>query len=361
MDEPVLALAVSARDWPDRLREFLADHGGARVRLTALSLHDLEEDDHDVLVIDDISSMLSRHLVATEHAAGRMIIGVFDRSEPQGRNLLTELGVDALIGCDESAEAFVAITRSFGKHHRSDRVPQPTSAARRRAPSGVLVDVRGISGGVGVSEVSMALGQALGDAVIVELGSMPSLAQRIGLQLHPNIVTAVEVVDHADGDIRTVLQPVTGRSRALVGASEPFSAGRGAARRVIDAVRAIAPWTVVDGGSVSTAPAASDQTIFVTSATPVGVVRCVDALRQQDLADVHVVLNRAPRGGYQRSELVGALLSEIRPLSVTIVPDDPAVIAAAWNGSLVGGGQFRKAIDAVAHAVAEAHVSVDAA
>lgn len=361
MDEPVLALAVSARDWPDRLREFLADHGGARVRLTALSLHDLEEDDHDVLVIDDISSMLSRRLVGSEHASGRKVVGVFDPSEPQGQNFLGELGVDALISSEEPAEAFVATTRRFVRNHRGGHRPQPSSAAPPRPPSGVLVDVRGISGGVGVSEVSTALALTLGDAVVVELGTLPSLAQRLGLQLHPNIVTAVELIDHADGDIREVLQPITGRTSALVGTSEPFTAGRGAARRVIDAVRATTPWTIIDGGSVSTAPAASDQTIFVTNANPVGLVRCVDALRQLDLATVHVVLNRAPRGAYERSELVGALLAEVRPMSATIIPDDPAVTAAAWNGSPVGGSPFQKAIDAVARAVAVAHASADAA
>lgn len=361
MDEPVLALAVSARDWPDRLREFLADHGGARVRLTALSPHDLQEDDHDVLVIDDISSMLTRHLVAVEQAAGRRVVGVFDRSETHGRSLLTELGVDALVVSDEPAEAFVAVAQSFARPHRRGHKPVPSARAARPAPSGALVEVRGISGGVGASEISLALGLALDDAVVAELGSAPSLAQRIGLPLHPNIVTAVEVVDHADGDIGAVLQPLIGRTRALVGTSEPLATGRGAARRVIDAVRAITKWTIVDGGSVSIAPAASDQTIYVTNAHPVGLVRCVDALRTQDLSDVHVVLNRAPRGGYQRSELVGALLSEVKPLSVTIVPEDPAVTAAAWNGSPVGGGPFRKAIDAMAHAVAAANGSVDAA
>lgn len=361
MDEPVLALAVSARDWPDRLREFLADHGGARVRLTALSHHDLEEEDHDVLVIDDISSMLSRHLVASEHAAGRRVIGVFDRSEPYGSNLLAELRVDAVVASDEPAETFVAVTRRFGSQHRGGQRSRPSPDATPPTPTGALVDVRGISGGVGSSEVAMALGMAFGDAVVVELGSTPSLAQRIGLRLHPNIVTAVEVVEHTDGDVRAVLQAMTARTRALVGTSEPFSAGRGSARRVIDAVRAVATWTVVDGGSVSTAPAMSDQTVFVTTANPVGLARCVDALRREDLAAVHVVLNRAPRGGFERSELVGTLLSEIRPVSVTIIPEDPAVVAAAWNGSPVGGGPFRRAIDAVAHAVTVAHAGRDAA
>lgn len=351
MDEPVLALAVSARDWPDRLREFLADHGGARVRLTALSAHDLDEEDHDLLVIDDISSMLTRRLVSAEHDAGRRVIGVFDPGEPHGRTLLTELGVDALIGSDESAEAFVSLTTSLRGRQREARTSVPASPRVAPTRRGMLIDVRGISGGVGVSEVALGLGLALGDSVVVELGLLPSLAQRVRLQLHPNIVTAVEVVDHHEGDIRTVLQTVTGRMRALIGTAEPFASGRGAARRVIESVRATARWTVVDGGAVSTAPAASDQTVFVTTATPVGVVRCVDALRLQDLANVHVVLNRAPRGVFERSELVGSVLSEIRPLSLTVVPDDPGVAVAAWNGTPVAGGSFTKAIDAVAHAV----------
>lgn len=36
MIETELALAMSARNWADELHRFLADHGGARVRVTAM-------------------------------------------------------------------------------------------------------------------------------------------------------------------------------------------------------------------------------------------------------------------------------------------------------------------------------------
>lgn len=354
MTEPILALAVSARDWPDRLRVFLADHGGARVRLTALTVHDLTEEDHDVLVIDDISSMLSRGLVARAHAAGRKVLGVHDPAEPRGRQLLVELGADAVIGCDEGAESFVQAARELGVRvqHRSGRT-DPAPVASRHA-DGKVVEVRGVSGGVGTSEVALALGFALDNSVVVEFAAEPSIAQRIGLALHPNVATAVEVVDHTGGEVGSVLQKAGRTTRVLVGATDSLAAGRGSARRVLDAIRAEARWTVVDGGCIPGAPTPADHTVFVSVASPVGVVRCLDALRARDLANVHVVLNRAPRRAFNRSELLASVLAEIRPRSVTIVPEDSDVTCAAWNGTPVRPSPFTKAVGAVARAVVEA-------
>lgn len=349
--EPALALAVSARDWPDRLRQSLADHGGARVRLTALSAHDLEEEQHDVLLIDDISSLLNRGLIGREHARDRRVIGVWDPEEPSGRQHLVEIGVDAVVSCDEPAETFVAAAQRLAVV--SSDPAAPVVRPVREAPSemGALLDVRGVSGGVGTSEVAFALARVLGRSTLVELGPLPSLAQRLRLDLHPNLVTAAEIVDHAGGDVTQAVQKAHRGTGVLVGATEPSAAGRGAARRVIEGIRRRSEWTVLDGGAASTAPVSTDQTVVVSNASPVGISRCIDALDQDDLLDTHVVLNRAPRGAFERSEVMGAVLREIRPRSVTVVPEDPAVMAAAWNGHAVGAGGFVKAIEGLAQAI----------
>lgn len=351
VSEPALAIAVSAREWPDRLRQWLADHGGARVRLTALTSRDVEEDHHDVLVIDDISSLLTRGLVAREHARGRRVIGVYDPEEASGRQYLIDLGIDVVIASDEPAEQFVGAARSLAVGTGGRRSPTLQPESPRPEKVGAVVDVRGISGGVGTTEVTLALSRAIGPAVVIELAQQPSLAQRHGLDLHPNFATAVEMVDHGTGDPTNAVQRLSPATGVLVGTAELAGAGRGATRRVVDQIRTAAVWTLIDGGAESAAHLATDQTVFVTHATPVGISRCLDAIRHHDLINTHLVLNRAPRGAFARAEVMHAVLDEARPKSVTIIPEDPAVTAAAWNGRPVESGSFVKAVASLAAAV----------
>jgi hypothetical protein len=349
--EPALAIAVSAREWPDRLRQWLADHGGARVRLTALTARDVEEDHHHVLVIDDISSLLTRGLVAREHARGRRVIGVYDPAEESGRRYLIDLAVDTVLASDEPAEQFVSAARALAAGSSEPRPSVPPPVPDRPGREGTLVDVRGISGGVGTSEVALGLARAIGTAVVVEFASQPSLAQRNGLDLHPNFVTAVEMVDHGNGDPSGAIQRLSPSTGVLVGTADLAAAGRGAARRVVDRIRARASWTLIDAGAESVAHVATDQTVFVTHATPVGISRCLDVFRHHDLINTHLVLNRAPRGVFERAEVMHAVLGEARPRSVTIICEDPAVTAAAWNGRPVESGSFVKAVASLAAAV----------
>jgi hypothetical protein len=346
MTDPALAIAVSPRDWPDRLREALADHGGGRVRLTALSAHDLDEDHHDVLVVDDVCSFLSRGLVTREQSLGRGIVGVYDPGEPEGKGRLQALGVDAIVSCDEPAEVFVAaahrVARRQGPPVEGElTLRQPTEDGA----TGALVSIRGVSGGIGASEIGLALALALDDACLVELAPMPSLAQRVGLHLHPNLATAVEIVEHGHGDVTGALQPITTRVSALVGFADQSQAGRSTVRRVLSMLQRTAAWTIVEAGAEAAAPIGVDHEILVTAATPVGVSRCIDTVRRHGHPDAHLVLNRAPRGGFQRAQLRRVLLDQIRPRSLTIVPDDPSVANAAWNGRPVRVGPFTKAID----------------
>ncbi len=346
--EPALAIAVSARDWPDRLRDSLADHGGARVRLTALSAHDLEDEDHDVLLVDDICSFLTRGLVEREKSRGRAVIGVYDADEVSGREYLRNLGVDEVISCAEGAQSFIACVRSVARLVDSPVIREPVSVPES---FGRLVGVRGVSGGVGTSEVALALAMLFDRSTLVELATPASIAQRIGLELHPNLATAVEIVDHAGGDVSAALQTVEAKAAVLVGAVEPAAGARGATRRVIDGLRRQGSWTLLDQGANSVGVPV-DATVFVTAASPVGVTRCVDTLRELDLMDAHVVLNRAPRGGFERTELMRTVLAELQPRSLTIAPEDPAVTAAAWNGRSVGAGAFSKSMSSLAAALA---------
>ena len=61
---PDIALAASARDWPDRLHRFLLDHGGGRVVDRIMTPDQATGSSFDVLLIDDVCSFLTPRLVS---------------------------------------------------------------------------------------------------------------------------------------------------------------------------------------------------------------------------------------------------------------------------------------------------------
>ena len=114
MKEVEVALAVSAREWPDRIHRFLSDHGGARVRAQVLTPEDALAEEYQVLIIDDISSFLTPRLVAEVQRQGRLVLGVFDPSDsPDAKERLRECGVDQVLEADASADEFVVALRAL--------------------------------------------------------------------------------------------------------------------------------------------------------------------------------------------------------------------------------------------------------
>ena len=74
---PDIALAASAREWPDRLHRFLLDHGGGRIVDRVMGADQAASTSFDVLLIDDVCSFLTPRLVAVVKQAGAEVIGVY--------------------------------------------------------------------------------------------------------------------------------------------------------------------------------------------------------------------------------------------------------------------------------------------
>jgi hypothetical protein len=43
--------------------------------------------------------------------------------------------------------------------------------------------------------------------------------------------------------------------------------------------------------------------------------------------------------------LIDEVIRSYRPSSLAFLPEDPLVVAAAWDGAPVTGGRFKKAVD----------------
>jgi hypothetical protein len=94
--------------------------------------------------------------------------------------------------------------------------------------------------------------------------------------------------------------------------------------------------------------AGADEIVAVGAATPVGVARLLGWIGEVRLlsprAPIHVVVNRAPKNAFRRGEIVDEIVRSFGVASVTIVPYDRRVEAAAWDGVTVPRGPFRRAV-----------------
>lgn len=374
--ETELALAVSVREWADHLHRFLADHGGARVRLTAMGPEELVAERYDVLLIDDVCSFLTPRLVEQVRARGHQVVGVYDPDEfADGKDRLLEAGVDDVVESGADADEFLKVIgrvaslaerMTLGHHLGGPGVAVPDDGP---GPSSILV-VAGPRGGPGITEVALEVARRLADrdgrTVLVDADlDAPSLAQRLGLPLHPNLYAAVDAHEHALGRLEPMLHAVGGsRLRVLTGV--PGGAERSGlrARQVVEVTRRLAEdgaRVVVDAGSAAPAAGRGDpgtavarallesagRVVGVGAATPVGVARLLEwvaGVHDLRAGAVDLLVNRAPRGRFRRGEIIDELGRLPRLASLAFLADDPAVGAAAWAGTLTPRGRFTASV-----------------
>jgi len=397
--EPAVMLAHSTRRWAQELHFFLMDHGGAMVRGYVMSPQDATAERYDVLVVDDITSFLSTLLVSKLQRSGTRIIGIYDASDRNGtgKQRLLDLGVDeAVADTTPSAEIVEVIARIAGPNLRHDdelaglfdaivgdpagTAPVDHDAAVRHRRRGYIVAVAAATGGAGSTEISVQLAATLRlrdtATVLVDADEQaPSVAQRLGLGLHPNIRTAVDAVHHGTGGLTSSLTkiPVAGLS-VLAGLPNPrdwFELRSGEVAEVLFELAKTYPYVVVNVGpriedlpetggpprfSVTRAVLSiADVVVLVGSTTPVGTTRIIDWLADgRALASgkpLHIALNQHPGGSFVASEIESEVRRTVSPQSITVVPFDKRVLRACWDGDFVARGPFTKAVGRVAVAL----------
>lgn len=399
MREPVAAVVYSPREWAERLSRFVADHGGLRIRAKVLDRAEALEQDYDVLVLDDFTHFLSRRFVDELRRSGRRVLGVYDPAEPGGAEELGAAGKERLRQCDVDdvieaqapAEEFVAAVAALAATvpvpvgEEPERVlpsgPAATAGAEAEPSEGGAVTVVGAaSGGCGATEIAIALAAATAGrgeaAVLVDADDVAaSVAQRLGLPVWPNVRAAVDAFHEAPERVPEALTPfAAGGFEVVCGLSNPADWSVLRPAEVVGLCRDLAGLrhhvvvnvgpAVEDLGWVGEPERygvtrellrAADAVVGVGVPTPVGVARLlawtaeVQALRGGRAP--HLVLNRTPRGTFRRAEVEEELRRACSPASVTFVPEDPRVGAAAWEGTLPEPGPFRRAVAGLAEAV----------
>ena len=213
--EPAVAVGSSQRPWVAELMSYAQDHAGVRVVGTVLSSREAVDQAYDVLLIDDTTSYLTKRLIDRVHALRRIVIGVYESTRGEtGRSKLVDMGVDAVIDAESSPKDFLArilylteqrlVDRGFAEMvaeeplFRPERSEPSDRSGRGPARSGSLVVVSGTNG---VTEVAIGLATAMGGRgvanLLMDLDTIePVLAQRLGTELSPNVLTAIEGLRH---------------------------------------------------------------------------------------------------------------------------------------------------------------------
>lgn len=358
-----LALAASARPWADSLHRFLADHGGARVRAVVMRPDDVVAESYDVLLIDDVCSFLTPRLVEQARLHGRLVVGVFDgRDGADAKRRLLECGVDDVVENGATPEEFLTVVRGvleLAPYAPPTQGPTPDPSPTRR-----VVAVGAPPGGCGATEVAVGLGGMTGAPVVDADDIAPSVAQRMGAPLHPNLRTAIDVVHHRSGAVTEAVVEA-GSVRILPGLVSGDDWGQlhpGEVEAVIEDLVADHDAVVVNVGSGLERPQVgegrhglargivrqADVVVGVGLSSPVALTRLARWVGEaRDIApDVPVlaVVNRMERSAYRRSEIKEELGRSLPDVPVLFLPDDKRVAEAAWAGGAVPGGPFRRAL-----------------
>jgi MinD-like ATPase involved in chromosome partitioning or flagellar assembly len=314
-------------------------------------------DQYEVLFIDDVCSFLTPRLVRSVRDMGREIIGVYDPADAaDAKRHLLECGVTDVIEQDAMPEEFLAAAEATLLHRETDahRIGAVSPAFR--------VGVLGPIGGVGSTEIAIGLASTLAlkrATVLVDLDmATPSLAQRLDLPLHPNLLTAVDAAHHRLGSMaETVLADggidvVGGLVNSVVAQGLPPIEIEG----VLDELgKGGYEVVVADLGSPSAGRVDHlrfQVLIVVGLANPVGMARMVrtiqDIVSGVDMPDTVGLVNRVGPGSRRRLEIRAEMARLLPTVPVILVPEDNRLERASWDGKRVTRGPFAKSVGKVA-------------
>ena len=392
MADITIGIIASAREWRSVLQAHVRDHvAGVRVQILREPRMALELD-LDVVVIDDVSSFLTRDKVVRLREKGTRVVGIYDEEGHEGLGIkfLENLGVDLSLPSSISPEEMInAVSQLQPREsytHTFDHIVADYSSKSPGSTSqdeSTLIAVSGPTG-TGSTEVAIALADVLvarRKATLLldsdEIG--PSISRRLGYALHPNILSAIDTVSN----VTRPLTEMVGRPGERVanavnfdvipGIANPedwsqlrssdiedlFAAARKSWRYIIcntgPFAEDLSGYGIERFGATRSALTCADVIIGVMSPTPTGYMRFLDwmaSLRTLGAdKQVFIVVNNMPKSSYIQGEIESQLARDVDPRyfgGLFFIPHDEKVGKAEWEGQKVSRGSFLNGVAQVA-------------
>jgi MinD-like ATPase involved in chromosome partitioning or flagellar assembly len=267
-----------------------------------------------------------------------------------------------VIETDAAPDEFLAVASAL-LLHRTEAEPVFTTAT-----TAFRVGVLGPIGGVGTTEIAIGIASSLArkrPTTLLDLDQQtPSVAQRLDLPLHPNLLTAVYAAHQSDGRLRDAILDhdcVDVVGGLVKSAATPDLAPVEVEGLLDEMGRAGYQVLVADLGVPS--PELFDLLRFhvlivVGSANPVGLGRLVRTAQvlasRPDPSDMVAVVNRVGSGVGRPQEIRAEMARLLPAIPLILLPEDRRLELAAWDGVTPDRGPFAKALGSVASLIDEA-------
>lgn len=375
--------AVSNRDWRSQLQRHCINHVSDVVIDLVRDGRQALQDGIDIVLLDDDTSWLSAPFVGDARDKGIVVVGLYDPAEADGHGQrhLQRLGLDTIVASDVGSEELVELLRSLRPQRDVNQAFFETVAELddRVPTSERQVIVVGGPAGAGATEVTVGLAQLLShaDPIVVDVDEThPSIARRLGLGIHPHLVTAIEAhrkerlrLDGTEGESLEdclavpVLNQPAAPFEVIVGLAsrddwsllraddvvslldELSSRWATVIARVGPALEDLSRFTERFEVSRSVTRRA-DRLIGVCDASPTGLLHFIDWLVEAVVlvedAPIDVVLNRAPPSPAARTQLLDQIteITGDRLGQIIWCPRDKRVERAAWDATAISKGPF---------------------
>lgn len=353
---PDIALAASAREWPDRLHRFLLDHGGGVVVARVMGSEQSLKTTFEVIFIDDVCSFLNPRLVTELRRSGKQAVGVYDPEDGHdAKRRLLECGISDVIECDATPTEFLDAALSARGHFPT--VDPDRHRTRRPFTLGIV----GTTSGVGATEIAIGIADVVAlsmPTALVDFDQLwPSVAQRLDLPLHPNVRSALDAVVHQTSPLEDAVQHV-GELAVVAGVADGGAAGpvtSSDAGALVEDLGSFAKLVVCDVGSFEEATRGlirlMDSVIAVGSGDPVGISRVIRMIGHlNDLVEpsrLLIAVNQVSRGRFKESEIRREMAASWPDIPLVLLPADRRVAEAAWEGRRLARGRFHRAVRGV--------------
>lgn len=391
----LVGLGATRQAWSARLRGFIRDHTAGLEAVTVLDAAGLARRGRglDVLVVDDATRIFGPAELGRAVEAGTVVIGLYGSEGGLGREWLEELGCSQLLSVDTGVAELVATLERIGPRLAGPDTPAtPNDSGGRgtRLERGHLVVLWAVSGGAGLSETVIGLGEAMtahSQVLVIEANPMAAtLAARLRRDPAYGLAWALGRIGHGQRALPEGLSPGHGDAGPALGSFDvicaspapggPAPADPGTFDALVDEALTVYDLVVVEAGPLvgQARPGAGADRFAVgrrlagragrsavfAAADPEAAARLVEwKAVAADLGlsgPATAVFGRVSgRAGYEWSHLVAVVDPPSSPgwfAGVHRLPEDRVVARARWNGELVWRGKWRAAVDRLASELA---------
>ena len=228
MSELSIGIVASSREWRTILQAHVRDHvAGIRVQILREPRLALELD-LDVVIIDDTSSFLTRDKVVRLREKGTRVVGVFDALEQEGLGpaFLEKLGIDLSLPSTISPEEMINAITQLQPHTNYAQNAGNTEGGfsggvnQQKITNSTVICVGGPAGTCS-TEIAIAIADALTQrkkpTLLIDCDEVgPSIARRLGFHLHPNILSAIDVVSNVSRPLPQVVGRPSDRAASAI-------------------------------------------------------------------------------------------------------------------------------------------------